>query len=67
MVGCTVFLILTGYGLYYIGSRNWREWTSVAHWVVGLVALALFLIHWLSKSLPRRVQNTAYPGNQPST
>lgn len=41
----TVFalLILTGYGLYYIGDEHFRSWTSWTHLIVGL-ALPIFLI-----------------------
>ena len=52
LAGTTIFLTLTGYALYYIGSKEILDWVGVAHWAVGLAALALFLIHWLSKSRP---------------
>lgn len=54
VVAVVAILIVTGWGLYYFVERQWREWTSLAHWVVGLAALVFFLIHWLSRSLPRR-------------
>jgi hypothetical protein len=38
-------LILTGFGLYYLGNANLRSWTSVIHWVVGLAALIFFVVH----------------------
>ena len=50
LVGFTVVLALTGLGIYYIDSRDIRELVVIVHWVLGLVALAIFLIHWLSKS-----------------
>lgn len=31
-----LFLMLSGWGLYYLGDDDWREWTATAHWVVGL-------------------------------
>lgn len=61
LTGFVLALILTGYGLYYIDSREWREWTSIVHWVVGLASLALFFIHWLSKSMPHAREKGAYP------
>ncbi len=41
----TVFaiLVLTGYGLYYIGNDHIRSWTSHIHIVVG-VALPIFIV-----------------------
>lgn len=61
LVGISIVLTVTGYALYYIGSRQWREWTAIAHWAIGLVALAIFLIHWLSKSLPYQREHGPYP------
>lgn len=58
--GVALALIITGYGLYYIEGRDWREWTSVTHWIIGLVSFVLFFVHWLSKSLPHR-DPTPYP------
>ncbi|MGE4063125.1 MAG: hypothetical protein AB7E79_07130 [Rhodospirillaceae bacterium] len=54
MVAVVAILILTGWGLYYFVERAWREWTSLIHWTLGLAALVIFFVHWLSKSLPRR-------------
>ena len=53
LAGATIFLVLTGYLIYYIGNQQILDWTVIAHWVVGLAAIALFFIHWLSKSKPR--------------
>jgi hypothetical protein len=46
-------LTITGYGLYYAIDEQWRAWTSIAHWVLGLAALIAFFVHWLSKSTPK--------------
>lgn len=45
------FLVLTGYGLYYIGGERLRYWTSALHLWVGL-ALPIFLsVHvWRGKT-----------------
>ena len=56
MAGTTIFLIVSGYALYYIGSPDWLDWTGIAHWAVGIAALAVFFIHWLSKSRPKRTR-----------
>ena len=37
------FLVLTGYGLYYVGGERLRAWTSAAHLWVG-PALPLILV-----------------------
>jgi hypothetical protein len=39
------FLILSGYGLYYLVDDGWRSWTSTLHWAVGLGAVALVALH----------------------
>ncbi len=40
-----LWLGVTGYALYYVGSDFWRSILSYAHWVVGLAALIVFIIH----------------------
>jgi len=50
LVGLFVVLTVTGYGLYYALDAQWREWTSLIHWVLGLAAIVAFFVHWLSKS-----------------
>ena len=60
LAGLALVLTLTGYGLYYFEARAWREWTSIIHWVLGLLALAAFFVHWLSKSMPHR-EHEPYP------
>ena len=57
MAGVTIFLIVSGYLLYYIGNPDLLNWTAIAHWAIGIAALALFFVHWLSKSRPRRSGN----------
>jgi hypothetical protein len=44
--GITVWLALSGCALYYIGNESVRWWTSILHWVIGLAALVVFLIHF---------------------
>jgi hypothetical protein len=48
-------LTATGFALYYIYmiDEAWRAWTSIIHWVLGLVSIGAFFVHWLSKSRPR--------------
>ncbi|MFT3906259.1 MAG: hypothetical protein QM718_08150 [Steroidobacteraceae bacterium] len=40
-------LVLSGYLLYYAGDEALRAWDSVVHWSVGLVALPVFVWHYL--------------------
>lgn len=40
-----LFLLLSGWGLYYLGDESWREWTATAHWIVGLVVAAWLPLH----------------------
>jgi hypothetical protein len=39
-------LILTGYLLYYAGDDSLRWWVSAVHWIIGIVVLPLFLVHY---------------------
>ncbi len=41
------FLALTALGLYYIGGDVGREWSSLAHWIAGIVAAPALIIHVL--------------------
>jgi hypothetical protein len=50
LFGFTAWLILTGFVLYYVGSDFWRNLTSLAHWIPGVVALVAFLVHLLTRT-----------------
>lgn len=54
LVAFTFILTITGYMLYYVDNTEWRAGTSYVHWSLGLIALIVFLCHWLSKALPKR-------------
>lgn len=49
---------VTALGLYYLGGESARSLTSLAHWLIGLGALPLLLIHVIngrrSLARPRR-------------
>jgi len=47
MVAFNALLILTAFGLYYLGSDTFRRWTSNLHIVIGLGLPVLFLVHIL--------------------
>ena len=52
LAGFFLVLTITGYALYYIYmiDEGWKATTSVIHWVLGLVSIVAFFVHWLSKS-----------------
>ena len=45
MVTFNTMLVVTSFGLYYLGSEKLRPWISDAHIVVGLALPLLFAIH----------------------
>lgn len=47
LAGTLLFLAVTALGLYYLGDEAGRNWVSIIHWSVGLVALPVLLIHAL--------------------
>jgi hypothetical protein len=47
VAGVCVILAITALGLYYVGDEISRNWVSLIHWVVGLVAIPALLIHAL--------------------
>jgi len=50
MLFLLALIILTGYGLYYLGDEQTRPWISLVHWLVGLVVAALLPLHvWLGQ------------------
>ena len=50
MIVFNAALILTAFGLYYLGSEVIRPWASYLHFVAGCVLPALFFTHiWLGR------------------
>jgi len=47
VLALAAILTLSGYGLYYLVDDEWRSWSGTLHWVVGLLAIALFPLHVL--------------------
>ena len=45
MITFNAILIVTAFGLYYLGSETLRPWISDAHIVVGLALPLLLLVH----------------------
>lgn len=49
------FLIVSAWGLYYLGDENWRRIDAILHWGMGLTALPLIYLHqWLGRRRPMR-------------
>lgn len=47
MVGLFLWLILSGYLLYYLGHERLRSFTSLLHWSLGLLLPFAFIFHRL--------------------
>jgi hypothetical protein len=47
LAGTCVVLGATALGLYYLGDESSRNWVSIVHWVIGLIAVPALLIHAL--------------------
>ena len=45
MFAAAALLVLTGYLLYYLGDETLRADVSLSHWLIGVGALAAFLLH----------------------
>jgi hypothetical protein len=45
-----ILLILSGYLLYYLGDEDWRHWSSLTHWTLGLIAPTAFIWHYVGRS-----------------
>ena len=45
MLSLVVLLVVTGYGLYYVGDEETRPWISMVHWLAGVVAAAGLALH----------------------
>ncbi len=60
IMGITVILVVSAYGLYYAGGDVLRDWLGVIHWVTGLMAAAGLTVHiWMGKRtrVPHRLQH----------
>jgi hypothetical protein len=47
LAGACLILAVTALGLYYVGDEISRNWVSITHWALGLVAIPALLIHAL--------------------
>lgn len=45
LVATLLFLLLTGYGLYYVAGEADRPMWSLLHWAAGLAVALLFVLH----------------------
>ena len=71
MLAGSALLIVTGYGLYYLGGETTRELTSVLHWGVGLILPGVLVWHVRQgrkpsvRRLPRRRRRTTRSAEPP--
>jgi hypothetical protein len=55
-------LTLSGYLLYYAGNDDLRAAIALAHWIPGLLAPALYIVHRIKAANARKaLQSTAHP------
>jgi hypothetical protein len=45
MLGLVLVLVLSGYGLYYLGDEDTRPWISSVHWIAGIMTTAGMALH----------------------
>jgi cation transport ATPase len=45
LVAIIAVLVLTGYGLYYLGDEQWRSYSSITHLVLGLLTPFALALH----------------------
>ncbi len=45
MLALFSLLIVTGYGLYYVGNEDTRPWISLAHWSTGIAIAGSLVMH----------------------
>jgi hypothetical protein len=60
-ISIVTVLIITGYGLYYIGNEQLRSWTSWIHLVVGLALPFLLIFHIWRGRVSRRIKRFYAP------
>jgi len=61
MFAVVCLLVLTGYGLYYVGNELTRPWISAVHWVIGIGSAATLVLHVV---LGKRRPAYLHPGHQ---
>lgn len=44
-----LFLLISGYMLYYLSEDSWRIFFSISHWVLGVIGILVFALHLLVK------------------
>lgn len=55
MAALMLWLSLSAAGLYYLGDETLRNWTSIAHWTLGLAAALWLPTHiWIGRRRIRR-------------
>ena len=57
-----LLLALSALGVYYLGDEQWAALAALSHLLLGLLALPLFLWHWLRGRRRRPFRPRAAPG-----
>jgi hypothetical protein len=47
LISVVAVLVASGYLLYYLTDDTWRSTTGLIHWIIGLAALPVFMLHYL--------------------
>lgn len=45
----SIWLILSGYMLYYLSEEDWRLFFSLGHWTIGLICVIIAWLHIVGK------------------
>jgi hypothetical protein len=65
LLGVYIWLVTTGYLLYYAGGDRFRAAVSLGHWTLGLALLVALLVHrWLRRKTPRTPSGEAHLDGQ---
>lgn len=62
LIALMLILAVSGYLLYYVAGEASREWTSLLHWLSGVLGCAAFPLHLWSRS-----QRAAAAPSQPQS
>ena len=61
VTAANAWLVVSGWGLYYIGAESWRPAISSSHWIVGLVLPVVLAVHVQLGRRSRRRIATRHP------
>ena len=59
LLALNAVLLITAWGLFYLGDEVWRQWTSDIHLIAGLVLLGVIAQHFLHARTLRAARRPA--------